>query len=241
MATFIVQAIASILPPQSVEAQHGPHIFPQFLYHSVRQRPGPDRGPTCFHNFSVLFPVYHVVSGFKLAHNFEACGGAPLGTVAHRDSELEALAQILQRLLLALLEAALKAGGGGRTAASRRRRIRQQLQRLNVGQLRFELRRLEFCFFWRLERDDVTVCFRFWIVRKWIFDCFFFNLVFVRRIGTEKGREKEEKRIFVGIFQCWRELAFVAFCLFVKPLYTTSFAACAVVDCCGKRCSESAD
>lgn len=70
---------------------------------------------------------------------------------------------------------------------------------------------------------------------------FFFNLVFVRRIGTEKGREKEEKRIFVGIFQCWRELAFVAFCLFVKPLYTTSFAACAVVDCCGKRCSESAD
>lgn len=67
--------------------------------------------------------------------------------MAHRDSELEALAQILQRLLLALLEAALKAGGGGRTAASRRRRVGQQLQWLNVGQLRFELRRLEVCFF----------------------------------------------------------------------------------------------
>lgn len=70
----------------------------------------------------------------------------------------------------------------------------------------------------------------------------FLLFFFVRRIGTEKGREKEEKRIFVGIFQCWRELAFVAFCMLVKPLYTTSFAACAVVvDCCGKRCSESAD
>lgn len=246
MATFIVQAVASILSPQSVDAQHGPQIFPQFLHHSARQHPGPDRGFTTssallalfFHDFFVLFSIYHVVVGFKLAHNFEVRGAAPLGTVTHRDSELETLAQILQRLLLTLLEAALKAGGCGRAAASRRRRIRQQLQRLNVGQLRFELRRLEG--FLRLERDDVTVFFWFWIVWKWIFDCIFFWFCSKDRHRKRKRKRREED--FCRHFPMLERISFCCF-LFVrdKPLYTTSFAACAVVDCWGKRCSESAD